>query len=278
MKRLAILIIIVGILIAISPIAGNLYLHWRENRLLDEWYNSEDANAADALAVLDTDPVEGYGLLDDAFAADARYKQDDVITSNLKSQLASNTSIVSENSLDNTSGNAIGNTIGNTSENTTSDTSNKPLINTKSSSKPKPAASQVVLGVIKIDKIKVKYPIVEGAAAANLKVAIGHIPGTAVLGQTGNCALAGHRNYTFGRFFNRLDELEKGDIISISTKKEEFKYKVYEKLVVKPDDVSVIKGSKEDTVLTLITCTPIYVATHRLIIHARLEEKVLLVP
>ena len=58
----------------------------------------------------------------------------------------------------------------------------------------------------------------------------------------------------------------------------ELKYIVYEKLIVKPDDVSVIKGDKSDSILTLVTCTPIYIASHRLIIHARLEETILLEP
>jgi sortase A len=118
----------------------------------------------------------------------------------------------------------------------------------------------------------------EGVRASDLKVGIGHIPGTAGLGEKGNCVLAGHRNYTFGRFFNRLDEVEEGDIILITTKKAQFKYKVNEKLVVLPDDVSVIKGNKDETILTLVTCTPIYIATHRLIIHASLEETALLEP
>ena len=265
MKKLTTFLIIAGILIAISPIAGKFYVEWRESRLLDEWYNSEDATDAEALAAMAADPEEGYGLLEDAFAADARNSQDGDNTAVAGSESASGNGSTSDNT---------GNTSGNTTDNTSSTTQ----AGSGPKTKPKPATQHVVIGVIKIDKIKIKYPIIEGVKASSLKVGIGHIPGTAGLGQSGNCALAGHRNYTFGRFFNRLDELKAGDIISISTKKEEFKYKVYEKLVVKPDDVSVIKGGKDDTVLTMITCTPIYVATHRLIVHARLVEKVLLKP
>ena len=76
-----------------------------------------------------------------------------------------------------------------------------------------------MLGLIEIKKIKVNLPIVEGVESSNLKAGIGHIPGSAGLGQLGNSALAGHRSYTFGNFFNRLDELQIGDIITITTKR-----------------------------------------------------------
>jgi sortase A len=135
-------------------------------------------------------------------------------------------------------------------------------------------SGQKVLGVIQIKKIKVNEPIVEGVGKANLRAGIGHVPGTAVPGQAGNCALAGHRNYAFKKLFNRLDELVAGDEVRITTKKEELTYKVTGSKVVTPDDVSVLKGSKDKNIITLITCTPKYVASHRLIITAELTERV----
>lgn len=257
MKKFSTVIIIIGILIAISPIIGKFYLEWQENRLLNEWLNSTDASEAEAEATSATDAgvdsEEAYGQLQDAFSADVRNGD------SANESTAAVTTLPSDNASVSTGSALTGAAV-------------------KPSSKPKPAKPQVVLGIIKIDKIKIKYPIVEGVKPSNLSKAIGHIPGTAGLGQPGNCALAGHRNYTFGRYFNRLDEVNTGDIISITTKKAEYKYKVYEKLVVKPEDVSVIKGGKDDTILTLITCTPIYVATHRLILHARLQDTILLEP
>jgi sortase A len=242
MKKLAAVILIIGILVMLSPLAGKLYMQWQENKLMDEWYNSVDATTAEALATSEANPEEAYEQLQDAFSADA--------DNNAEEGASPNTTNPSDGNVQATAGAAA-----------------------KPSSK-----SQNVLGIITIDKIKIKYPVVEGVKSSNLSRAIGHIPGTASLGQPGNCALAGHRNYTFGRYFNRLDEVNVGDIISITTKKAELRYKVYEKLVVKPDDISVLKGSKDDTVLTLITCTPIYVATHRLILHARLVDKIMLEP
>ena len=246
MKKLATVIIIIGILVMSYPVIGKFYQQWQENKLMEDWYNSEDAASAEAAATSGVNPEEAYGQLRDAFSADARDN-----TGEEPSTATIKTSAGSDKTADSTAA-AV-----------------------KSSAK---VQTQNVLGIIKIDKIKIKYPVVEGVKPGNISKAIGHVPGTAGLGQPGNCALAGHRNYTFGRFFNRLDEVKVGDSISITTKKAEFRYKVYEKFVVEPDDVSVLKEVKDDTVLTLITCTPIYVATHRLIVRARLEGKTLLEP
>ena len=124
------------------------------------------------------------------------------------------------------------------------------------------------IGRIEIPKIQAKIPILEGASKANLKVGAGHITGTSDLGSVGNTALAAHRSHTYGKMFNRLDEVEVGDTIFIETSEGNFEYVVYKILVVTPDDISVLYPSKEDRVLTLITCTPLYTATHRLVVHA----------
>ena len=235
MKKLSIILIIIGVLVGVSPLIGQLYTKYQENRLMDEWLDSEDATAIGEEAVL-ADPEEGYSQLQEAFAPE----EDE--------EVAEATEAPGQNQ---------------------AEASAKPV---------KPAAKQTVLGIIQIKKIKVKAPIVEGVRASNLKAGVGHIPGSAALGQPGNSALAGHRSYTFGRFFNRLDELVIGDEIIITTKKEDLKYKVVKTLVVTPDNVSVLKGNRNDSIITLITCTPIYVASHRLIVQARLSEKTLKEP
>lgn len=232
MKKLSLILVIAGILVGVSPLVGQLYTKYQEIRMMDEWLNSEDAAVLEEPS--DVDPEEEYSQLEEAFAPERSS---------------------GEQATEQVTG-------------TATPLPDKP----KATAKPaKQANAQTVLGIIQIEKIKVKAPIVEGVRAENLKVGVGHIPGTAALGQPGNCALAGHRSYTFGKFFNRLDELAVGDEIIITTKKEDLKYKVFQKLVVTPDNVSVLKGDKKDNIITLITCTPIYVATHRLIIHARLE-------
>jgi sortase A len=135
-----------------------------------------------------------------------------------------------------------------------------------------PAYKPKVLGRIQVPKIDEDMLLVEGVKQRDLKFGAGHIPGTALPGEIGNCAIAGHRNYTFGSYFNRLDEVVVGDRVTIEFNKKSFTYEVYEKLVVLPEDTSVLNKNDTDKILTLITCTPIRVATHRLILHAKLVE------
>jgi sortase A len=126
------------------------------------------------------------------------------------------------------------------------------------------------IGIIKIPKIDLKVAVGEGIDNNTLKHAVGHFQGTAMPGEKGNFAVAGHRSYTYSQYFNRLDELNVGDDIIVKTKKGEFTYKVYEKKAVEPTEVSVLDKTKDATI-TLVTCTPIRVATHRLIVKGKLQ-------
>lgn len=269
-RKAAFILLIVGVLVALSPLIGQLYTKYQEQKMIDEWLNSEDATLADGLAGVD--PEEGYSQLQEAFASESENAQD------ASGEAAGSNSGNTEGAGTEGGGADAGDT-GGTAGSSASGSSGQSgaASGEQANAAAKPASEalkQNVLGIIKIKKIKVTAPIVEGVKASNLKVGVGHIPGTAALGQPGNCALAGHRSYTFGKFFNRLNELVIGDEISITTKKEDLKYKVYKIYTVTPEDVSVLKGSKDDSIITLITCTPIYVASHRLIVQARLTERV----
>ncbi|WP_251861475.1 class D sortase [Clostridium sp. Marseille-Q2269] len=130
--------------------------------------------------------------------------------------------------------------------------------------------SNGAIGIMNIPKIDLKVAIGDGVDKDTLKYAVGHFTNTPYPGEKGNSAIAGHRSYTYSEHFNRLDEIANGDKILIKTKKGEFTYIVYKKEVVLPEEVSVLNNTKH-TELTLITCTPIRVATHRLIIKAKLQ-------
>jgi sortase A len=131
---------------------------------------------------------------------------------------------------------------------------------------------QPILGILTIKKINLKLPILEGATQENLKIAAGHLEGTAMLGESGNTAIAAHRSRTYGKMFNRLNELEVGDEIIIEDHTNKNMYEVYEILIVEPEDVSVLEGSENEKIVTLITCEPINTGTHRLIIHAKIKK------
>lgn len=129
-----------------------------------------------------------------------------------------------------------------------------------------------LIGVIAIDKIDLELPILEGATQANLKNAAAHLTGTAPLGEAGNAAIAAHRAHKTGRLFNRLNEVTHGDEIIIKSAGRKLTYAVHQISVVEPTDVSVLEGASDESVITLITCDPLYDATHRLIVQARLVE------
>ncbi|MFQ9695757.1 MAG: class D sortase [Zhenhengia sp.] len=129
-----------------------------------------------------------------------------------------------------------------------------------------------VMGIVSIPKMDINLMFVEGVTKQALKFAIGHMPGTAMPGEVGNCALAGHRSYTFGEYFNRLDEVEVGDEIQITRGKETYTYKVYESFLVEPTEVWVTEPIEDKKIVTLITCHPVVKATHRLIVRGELVE------
>lgn len=130
-----------------------------------------------------------------------------------------------------------------------------------------PTINHDTIGILIIPKINLKVAIGEGTDMNTLKYAVGHFKGTAMPGQRGNFALAGHRSYTYGQYFNRLNELKIGDKIIVETIKGNYKYKISNIRVVLPSQIDVLNATKYAS-MTLITCTPIRVGTHRLIVNA----------
>lgn len=129
-----------------------------------------------------------------------------------------------------------------------------------------------IIGTLNIPKINLEVAIGEGTAQSVIKYAVGHFPQTALPGQPGNFSLVGHRSYRYGQFFNRLDQLEKGDAIVINRDGITYTYRVTETFTVKPEDTWVLDPTTEAGI-TLITCTPIRVATHRLIVKGTLTHE-----
>ena len=127
------------------------------------------------------------------------------------------------------------------------------------------------IGIISIEKIDLKLPVVDGVTDARLKVAVGRVPQTAEIGEIGNAVIAGHRSYDYGQYFNRLGELENGDIIEYQPKNGELmRFEVYDIRTISPDDQSAFEQPEDFSEITLYTCTPIRQATHRLLVHAKL--------
>ena len=127
-----------------------------------------------------------------------------------------------------------------------------------------------VIGLIEIEALDLKYPIVEGADSKQLAYGIGHISGTAAVGSTGNCVLAGHRGSRYGTYFKYLNRLSEGDTVKITDKDGNIhQYEVVSWEVVEPYDNSV-KAQGTETELTLLTCENS--GTMRLIYHCIYKE------
>ena len=129
-----------------------------------------------------------------------------------------------------------------------------------------------ILGIMEIEKIGLVVTLAEGTDNKSITLSVGHFPKTAMPGQVGNFAVVGHRSYRYGAYFNRLDELESGDIVRVKTVDGVFSYAVDSKMVVEPTDTWVLEPSETAT-MTLVTCTPIRTATHRLIIKGHLIQE-----
>lgn len=125
--------------------------------------------------------------------------------------------------------------------------------------------------LLRIPKISLTEAVREGDSRDVLSSALCHLEDTSYPGMPGNCCISGHRNYTFGKYFNRLEEISVGDVIELETFDNIYRYQVYETLKVTPDNVKVLDSENGKT-LTLITCTPIFVGTHRFIVKAVLIE------
>jgi sortase A len=121
---------------------------------------------------------------------------------------------------------------------------------------------------LQIPKISLDQYVVSGTAEADLAKGPGHYLGTAMPGQAGNVAIAGHRT-THGAPFNRLAELAVGDPIYLTTASGKTLTYIVSAVpvAVSPSDVTVLNNFGDDR-LTLTTCNPEYSAVQRLIVVA----------
>jgi sortase A len=132
------------------------------------------------------------------------------------------------------------------------------------------------IGLIRIRRLGLEAPVLEGTNDLTLDRGVGHITGTALSGEGGNIGLAGHRD----GFFRVLKDVTPGDEIELLTTGMKETYYVDEIVVVSPKDVSVL-GSTSSRSLTLVTCYPFYFigsAPKRYIVKALLAKSEVLPP
>lgn len=124
------------------------------------------------------------------------------------------------------------------------------------------------MGYISIPKIDVKIPIYHGTSASVLQKGVGHLEGSSfpVGGETTHAILCAHRGLPSARLFTDLDQLVEGDYFYIYILDKVYTYQVDQVLVIEPDNTEPLGLKEGQDYITLITCTPYGVNTHRLLV------------
>ena len=128
-----------------------------------------------------------------------------------------------------------------------------------------------VMGYINIPSISVNLPIYHGVDDTILQVAIGHIPGSSlpVGGEGTHAVLSGHRGLPSAMLFTDLDRLAEGDIFTVTVLDEVVTYQVDQIRIVLPEDVADLAIVEGQDYMTLVTCTPYGVNSHRLLVRGK---------
>ena len=131
-----------------------------------------------------------------------------------------------------------------------------------------------IMGYIQIPTIGVDLPIYHGTAEETLDRGVGHLLGSSLpVGGIGtHCVLTGHSGLAGTRMFSDLDQLKKGDVFYIRVLDETHAYMILDINTVLPEDTSLLSIDPNRESVTLVTCTPFGVNTHRLLIRGERIE------
>lgn len=124
------------------------------------------------------------------------------------------------------------------------------------------------MGSIVIPKIDVDLPIYHGTGEDKLSQGAVHMPNTAVpIGGIGNhSCISAHTAYPAKVFFDNLNQLDNGDYFFIRVLDETLTYKVVDKNIVEPTDISLLQINQKKDLITLVTCFPYAINSHRLLV------------
>jgi len=136
-------------------------------------------------------------------------------------------------------------------------------------------AGNGIMGYLEIPKISVELVIYHSLNDVQLQSGIGHMEGTAlpVGGENTHCVLAGHSGLPSAKLLTNLDQLTLGDVFSLHVAGEELLYQVDDIAVVLPHEVEYLAVQSGRDLVTLVTCTPYGINSHRLLVRGtRLSE------
>ena len=127
-----------------------------------------------------------------------------------------------------------------------------------------------MMGYIIIPKMNVELPIYHGVSERVLQSGVGHMESSSlpVGGESTHAALSGHRGLPSAKLFTDLDQMEIGDQFFIKVLGETLAYEVHEVETVLPTETESLAIQQGQDLVTLITCTPYGINSHRLLVHA----------
>lgn len=133
-----------------------------------------------------------------------------------------------------------------------------------------------IMGYVSIPAIRVELPIYHGTSEGVLQVASGHIQGSSlpVGGENTHAVISGHRGLPSARLFTDLDQMVEGDIFTINILNEVLTYEVEEILIILPSEIDKLAIIPGEDYVTLMTCTPYGINSHRLLIRAHRIETI----
>ena len=133
-----------------------------------------------------------------------------------------------------------------------------------------------IMGYITIQKIGVELPIYHGTGEGVLQVAAGHLQGSSLpVGGAGTHAvISAHRGLPSAKLFTNLDELEVGDTFTVTVLDRVLTYEVDRISIVLPNETDLLQPTPGKDYLTLMTCTPYGINTHRLLVRGHRVETV----
>ena len=131
-----------------------------------------------------------------------------------------------------------------------------------------------IMGYITIPRIGVELPIYHGTSDAVLQVAAGHLEGTSlpVGGESTHAVISAHRGLPSAKLFTNLDQLEVGDTFTITVLDRVLTYEVDQISIVLPTETDNLKVTEGKDYVTLMTCTPYGINSHRLLVRGRRIE------
>ena len=127
-----------------------------------------------------------------------------------------------------------------------------------------------IMGYISIPAIKVELPIYHGTSEGVLQIATGHIQGSSlpVGGENTHAVISGHRGLPSARLFTDLDKMVVGDMFTINILNEVLTYEVEDIFIILPENTEKLQIIPEKDYVTLLTCTPYGINSHRLLIRS----------